>query len=78
MSAVSRHYVVSPGAGIAGELQVPGDKSISHRAAMLGAIAEGITEIHGFLESGDCLATLSALSAMGGHARRPVGGWRSE
>jgi 3-phosphoshikimate 1-carboxyvinyltransferase len=74
VSAASRRYVVSPGAGVAGELHVPGDKSISHRAAMLGAIAEGITEIHGFLESGDCLATLSALSAMGVRCERVARG----
>jgi 3-phosphoshikimate 1-carboxyvinyltransferase len=70
VSAASRRYVVSPGAGVAGEMRVPGDKSISHRAAMLGAIAEGTTEIHGFLESGDCLATLSALSALGVRSER--------
>ena len=56
--------------GVAGEVRVPGDKSISHRAAMLGAIAEGTTEIHGFLEGADCLATLSALSAMGARSER--------
>ena len=70
MSAASPNYVVSPGAGVAGDVQVPGDKSISHRAAMLGAIADGTTEIHGFLESGDCLATLSALSALGVRSER--------
>jgi len=44
---------------------VPGDKSISHRALMLGAIAEGQTAIRGFLNGEDCLATLAALRAMG-------------
>jgi 3-phosphoshikimate 1-carboxyvinyltransferase len=59
---------------VAGEVVVPGDKSISHRAALLAAVAEGVTEIRGFLESGDCLATLAALSAMGvGIERRPDG-----
>ncbi|HEU4516216.1 MAG TPA: 3-phosphoshikimate 1-carboxyvinyltransferase, partial [Steroidobacteraceae bacterium] len=65
MSRESSVSVVSPGGRIAGELRVPGDKSISHRAALLGAIADGTTEIRGFLESEDCLATLSALSEMG-------------
>jgi 3-phosphoshikimate 1-carboxyvinyltransferase len=55
----------SPGARVAGQAGIPGDKSISHRAAMLGAIAEGTTEIEGFLESADCLATLDALASLG-------------
>ena len=44
---------------------MPGDKSISHRALMLGGIAEGITEVRGFLESEDCLATMRAMRALG-------------
>ena len=44
---------------------MPGDKSISHRAIMLGALAEGITEVSGFLEGEDCLATMRAFQAMG-------------
>ena len=44
---------------------MPGDKSISHRVALLGAIAEGTTEVRGFLEGADCLATLDALASMG-------------
>jgi 3-phosphoshikimate 1-carboxyvinyltransferase len=58
-------YLVQPGRRVGGELTIPGDKSISHRALMLGGIAEGRTEIHGFLPSEDCLATLAALRAMG-------------
>jgi 3-phosphoshikimate 1-carboxyvinyltransferase len=58
-------FVSSPGAGVAGEIGIPGDKSISHRAALLGAIAKGTTEIEGFLESADCRATLTALEALG-------------
>jgi 3-phosphoshikimate 1-carboxyvinyltransferase len=46
-------------------MRVPGDKSISHRAVMLGAIAEGTTEVEGFLEGADCLATLQAFREMG-------------
>ena len=37
-----------------GELTVPGDKSISHRSVMFGALADGLTEIHGFLQGADC------------------------
>ena len=55
----------SPVHSLRGTLRVPGDKSISHRALMLGAIARGDTEIRGFLESADCLATLEALRALG-------------
>ena len=65
MIAATRNFVVVPGGQVAGELRVPGDKSISHRAAMLGAIAQGATEIHGFLEGEDCASPLAALSAMG-------------
>ncbi|MFQ5480817.1 MAG: 3-phosphoshikimate 1-carboxyvinyltransferase [Thermodesulfobacteriota bacterium] len=50
---------------IRGEITVPGDKSISHRAVMLGAIAEGDTVIRGFLNGADNLATIAALRAMG-------------
>lgn len=48
-----------------GEIEVPGDKSISHRAIMLGSIAKGITTIDNFLEGEDCLATLQAFQLMG-------------
>jgi 3-phosphoshikimate 1-carboxyvinyltransferase len=55
-----------------GELRVPGDKSISHRALMLGAIAHGPSSISGFLASEDCLATLAALTALGVRVQRPA------
>ncbi|SMM97921.1 5-Enolpyruvylshikimate-3-phosphate synthase [uncultured Candidatus Thioglobus sp.] len=50
---------------LAGELKVPGDKSISHRSIMLGSLAEGITEVSGFLQGEDALSTLKAFKAMG-------------
>ena len=59
------HYLVQPVTDVAGAIRVPGDKSISHRALMLGGIAEGITEVRGFLESEDCLATMQAMRALG-------------
>jgi 3-phosphoshikimate 1-carboxyvinyltransferase len=71
VSVTSRRFVVRPGGDVAGELRVPGDKSISHRAALLGAVAEGVTEIAGFLESADCFATLGALEALGVRIERP-------
>jgi len=46
-------------------MRVPGDKSISHRSIMLGALADGVTEVSGFLEGEDALATLNAFRAMG-------------
>lgn len=49
----------------AGEITVPGDKSISHRAVMLGAIADGTTKITGFLKGADCLSTIDCFRAMG-------------
>src|SRR5262245_2309566 len=58
-------YVVQPSAQAGGSVRVPGDKSISHRALMLGGVAEGITEVRGFLESEDCLATMKAMRALG-------------
>jgi 3-phosphoshikimate 1-carboxyvinyltransferase len=59
------HYLVQPAAGVSGAVRVPGDKSISHRALMLGGIADGVTEVRGFLESEDCLATMQAMRALG-------------
>ncbi|RCV92632.1 bifunctional prephenate dehydrogenase/3-phosphoshikimate 1-carboxyvinyltransferase [Vreelandella rituensis] len=58
-------YRVSPGGNAQGRLRVPGDKSISHRSIMLGALAEGVTEVKGFLEGEDSLATLQAFREMG-------------
>ncbi|MDI3481184.1 MAG: hypothetical protein PWQ97_839 [Tepidanaerobacteraceae bacterium] len=48
-----------------GRISVPGDKSISHRAVMLGSIAEGVTEIDGFLMAEDCLSTVDCFRKMG-------------
>ena len=48
-----------------GELIIPGDKSISHRAVMFGSLAEGLTEITNFLQGADCLSTISCFQKMG-------------
>jgi len=53
---------------------VPGDKSVSHRAALLGALAEGVSEVQGFLEAEDCLRTLTAVQAMGAEVTRKAPG----
>jgi 3-phosphoshikimate 1-carboxyvinyltransferase len=58
-------FHVSPGGRLRGRVRVPGDKSISHRSIMLGALAEGVTRVTGFLEGEDSLATLAAFRAMG-------------
>lgn len=58
-------FVVEPGGSMQGSIRVPGDKSISHRSIMFGAIAEGDTSVSGLLEGDDVLATLAAFRAMG-------------
>lgn len=58
-------YVMQPGGQVNGQIRVPGDKSISHRSIMLGSLAEGVTEVEGFLEGEDALATLQAFRDMG-------------
>ncbi len=67
-------FIVESGGALRGRLRVPGDKSISHRSIMFGALAEGVTEVSGFLEGEDCLATLNAFRAMGVAIEGPVAG----
>ncbi len=74
MSNQTVNFRVFPGGTLRGEARVPGDKSISHRAIMLGAIAEGVTHVTGFLEAEDCLATMNAFRAMGVSIEGPVNG----
>lgn len=57
--------VVRPARNIAGALQLPGDKSISHRYAMLAAIAEGTTRLENFSTGADCASTLACLATLG-------------
>lgn len=59
-----------PSTGLHGTLVVPGDKSISHRGIMLGAISEGTTHLSHFLTSADCLSTLAAFQQLGVHIER--------
>jgi 3-phosphoshikimate 1-carboxyvinyltransferase len=65
MTGTSSKLKVAPGRTVSGTIRVPGDKSISHRALMLGALAEGQTRIRGFLTGEDCLATMAALRELG-------------
>ena len=61
---------VRPGQAVKGRVRVPGDKSISHRAAILGAAAQGRTTVRGYLASDDCLRTLTCVSLLGADVRR--------
>lgn len=67
-------FIASPGGRLVGEIRVAGDKSISHRSIMLGALAEGTSKVSGFLEGGDALATLNAFKAMGVQIEGPQDG----
>ncbi|MBA2711060.1 MAG: 3-phosphoshikimate 1-carboxyvinyltransferase [Tatlockia sp.] len=58
-------FISSPVKSLRGEITIPGDKSISHRSIILGAISKGETRVSGFLDGEDCLATLKAFQAMG-------------
>src|SRR6058998_575715 len=62
---MAMELVVSPAGRLRGRVRVPGDKSISHRAALIGALARGDTVIHNFLRADDCLHTVGCLRALG-------------
>ena len=62
---MTQTYRARPVGRIGGSLTVPGDKSISHRALLLGAVADGVSRVTGLLTGADCIATLQALQAMG-------------
>lgn len=78
MSVIPGHedWLASPGRALGGELCVPGDKSVSHRAVMLGALADGTSRIEGFLEGEDTRATAAAFTAMGVKIEAPSDGVR--
>lgn len=69
-------WIAGPGGPITGSLRVPGDKSISHRAVMLAALADGTSRIEGFLESGDAHATEAIFRQMGVDIEVPGPGMR--
>ncbi|TGN41902.1 bifunctional prephenate dehydrogenase/3-phosphoshikimate 1-carboxyvinyltransferase [Marinobacter confluentis] len=68
-------FRLQPGGCVNGDIRVPGDKSISHRSIMLGALANGVTEVKGFLEGEDSLATLQAFRDMGVTIEGPDAGY---
>lgn len=76
MSVGDESWIARPGRPLRGELAVPGDKSVSHRAIMLAALAEGSSRIEGFLEGEDTRATAAAFAAMGVRIEAPEGGRR--
>ena len=71
------HLTARPGHSLRGVVRAPGDKSISHRSMILGAMATGVTEVEGLLEGDDVLATARAAEAFGATVERLGGGrWR--
>ena len=66
------HFKVTPSKLRDARVTVPGDKSVSHRSLMLGSIAEGRTEVSGFLAGEDCLATATAMRALGANIKQPA------
>lgn len=71
---MSNAFRVLPGGRLTGSLRVPGDKSISHRAIMLGALADGTTRVSGFLEGADAISTMNVFRALGVRIEGPQGG----
>lgn len=65
--------IVLPATRVAGQIRVPGDKSISHRYAMLAALADGPSTIHGYSSGADCAATLACLNSLGVAIRQTAG-----
>jgi 3-phosphoshikimate 1-carboxyvinyltransferase len=62
-----RSVVIHPASRVRGEVRLPGDKSISHRYALLSALADGDSTIHGYSTGGDCQSTLACLRRLGAH-----------
>jgi|APTNR8051073442_1049403.scaffolds.fasta_scaffold00346_30 3-phosphoshikimate 1-carboxyvinyltransferase len=65
MSQIPQSVIVHPRADLGGKIEVPGDKSISHRVAMMAALASGTTKVSNYLQSEDCVNTLRAMEALG-------------
>jgi 3-phosphoshikimate 1-carboxyvinyltransferase len=69
--------IAHPAGSLTGECRVPGDKSVSHRSVLLGALAVGRTTVRGLLEGEDVLRTIAAVRALGARAERTAdGAWR--
>lgn len=66
-----QNWIVTPGQALHGEIEVPGDKSVSHRAVMFAALADGVSNIEGFLEGEDTRATAAIFSQLGVRIETP-------
>jgi 3-phosphoshikimate 1-carboxyvinyltransferase len=75
LPAVPKPLMSRKSGALQGVIFVPGDKSISHRALIMGALAQGRTEIAGLLESEDILCTARALRQLGVHIEKNEGNW---
>ena len=76
---IAASMTARPGSPLKGVIRAPGDKSISHRALILGALASDVTTVHGLLEGDDVLRTAEAMKAFGaGVERTGDGAWRVE
>jgi 3-phosphoshikimate 1-carboxyvinyltransferase len=74
LSTATQERIIRPARNILGTLRLPGDKSISHRYAMLGAFAEGTSRFSNFSTGADCASTLSCMQALGAKVRKLDGG----
>jgi 3-phosphoshikimate 1-carboxyvinyltransferase len=73
MSSDNNAVTIQPASGVEGAVSLPGDKSISHRYAMLGAIADGETKLANFSTGADCESTLACMAALGARVTRGSG-----
>ncbi|KAF1698158.1 3-phosphoshikimate 1-carboxyvinyltransferase [Pseudoxanthomonas jiangsuensis] len=71
MSQSSQHWVATAGQPLRGDLEIPGDKSVSHRSVMFAALADGVSTIDGFLEGEDTRATAAIFSRLGVRIETP-------
>jgi 3-phosphoshikimate 1-carboxyvinyltransferase len=70
LSIAAQERIIRPARNVYGSLRLPGDKSISHRYAMLGAFAEGVSRITNFSTGADCASTLACMEALGARVNR--------
>ena len=74
MSIAAQERLIRPARNVYGSLRLPGDKSISHRYAMLAAFAEGTSRLTNFSTGADCASTLACMQSLGARVNRPAGG----
>jgi 3-phosphoshikimate 1-carboxyvinyltransferase len=74
LTEVATERIIEPASNIAGSLRLPGDKSISHRYALLGGLAHGTTRLTNFSSGADCVSSLACVAAMGAGVKRAADG----